>query len=46
MIDVSVVPFNDNNWPLFTAAVTGRVSKIIDERDANKCFHLELPVTP
>ena len=46
VIDVSVVPFNDNNWPLFTAAVTGRVSKIIDERDANKCFHLELPVTP
>ena len=46
VIDVSAVPFNVNNWPLFVAAVTGRVSKIIDERVANGCFHLELPVAP
>ena len=45
VIDVDAVPFI-NNGPLFTAAVTGRVSKIIDEHNPNKCFHLELKVTP
>jgi hypothetical protein len=42
VVDVSAAAFNANNAPLFVAAVQGRVTKFIDERVSNGCFHLEL----
>ena len=41
VVDVSYNSFNANNRGLFRTAVSGRVTRIIDE-PRNNCFHLEL----
>jgi len=41
VVDLSYNSFNANNRGLFRTAVTGRVTRIIDE-PRNNCFHLEL----
>jgi hypothetical protein len=41
VVDVSAVTFNANNSPLFMAAVDPP-AHLIDERNTNNCFHLEL----
>jgi hypothetical protein len=45
VIDIGAGAFNATNGPLFTAAAQGdgRVSRFIDERASNNCYHLELP---
>jgi hypothetical protein len=42
VIDLGSGVFNANNGPLFVAAVQGRVSRLLDERNSNGCFHLEV----
>jgi hypothetical protein len=42
VVDVGAGVFNANNGPLFVHAVRGRVSRFIDERTTNICYHLEV----
>ena len=42
VVDVSAAPFNANNAPLFVAIEQALVTTLIDERDTNNCFHLEI----
>lgn len=42
VVDVNASVFNARNGPLFVGAVRGRVTRFIDERGSNNCFHLEL----
>lgn len=42
VVDVTARPFNAQNADLFAASVSPRVSRFIDERNQNNCFHLEL----
>jgi hypothetical protein len=42
VVDVGANVFNSRNSPLFIAAVQGRVSRFLDERNSNGCFHLEV----
>jgi hypothetical protein len=41
VVDVGYSAFNSQNGPLFVAAVTPRLSRLIDE-PSNSCYHLEL----
>jgi hypothetical protein len=45
VVDISANSFNDNNGPLFVKAAQSdsRVSKVIDERTTNNCYHLQIP---
>ena len=42
VVDVTAAPFNANNSPLFVSSVSPRLTRFIDERGTNNCFHLEL----
>ncbi|HEX6199300.1 MAG TPA: hypothetical protein VF150_03470, partial [Thermoanaerobaculia bacterium] len=46
VVDVSAAPFNNQNAPLFEASTSARVTRFIDERGTNNCFHLELNAGP
>ncbi len=42
VVDVGASVFNQQNGPLFVAAVGARTTNLIDERNTNGCYHLEL----
>lgn len=42
VVDMPSAQFNGTNGTLFINAVSGRVSRFIDERSVNHCYHLEL----
>ena len=42
VVDVAAGAFNASNAPLFIASVQPRLSRFIDERNDNGCYHLEL----
>jgi hypothetical protein len=42
VVDVAAGVFNANNDDLFVGAVQGRVTTLLDERNSNNCFHLEI----
>ena len=42
VVDVGAGAFNATNGALFVASVQGRVSRFIDERNTNGCYHLEV----
>ncbi|MEV6525233.1 hypothetical protein AB0M43_25095 [Longispora sp. NPDC051575] len=42
VVDVGAGVFNATNGPLFVASVTGQVTRVLDERATNSCYHLEL----
>ncbi|WP_412542004.1 hypothetical protein R8Z50_05555 [Longispora sp. K20-0274] len=44
VVDVGASAFNATNGPLFVASVTPRLTRFIDERHQNSCYHLELHV--
>jgi hypothetical protein len=45
VVDVGAGAFNNQNGALFVSAIQsdGRVSRLIDERNTNGCYHIELP---
>ncbi|GIG60886.1 hypothetical protein Lfu02_52580 [Longispora fulva] len=42
VVDVGAGVFNASNGPLFVASVTAQVTRVLDERATNSCYHLEL----
>jgi len=42
VVDIATGAFTTTSVPLFINAVTPRVTKFLDERQQNRCFHLEL----
>jgi hypothetical protein len=42
VVDVGSAAFTTANGPLFVGAATARVTRLVDERATNGCYHLEL----
>jgi hypothetical protein len=42
IVDVGSAAFTTGNGPLFAGAARSRVTRLVDERDTNGCYHLEL----
>ncbi len=42
VIDIYALSFNASNGPIFVGAASPRLSRYIDERSVNKCYHFEL----
>lgn len=42
VVDVDTGAFNTSNGPLFVGSVNPRLTRFIDERTINHCYHLEL----
>lgn len=42
VIDIYALSFNASNGPIFVGSASPRLSRYIDERGVNKCYHFEL----
>jgi hypothetical protein len=40
--DIGASAFNASNGPLFVAAIRPRVTRLLDERNSNNCYHIEV----